>query len=51
MKKVEEKAEALEQRNKELEEKKRKIEEELMQLNQDEFDEDMEFGKVEEEMN
>ena len=48
MKKVEEKAEALEQRNKELEEKKRKIEEEL---NQDEFDEDMEFGKVEEEMN
>ena len=50
MKKIEDKAVALEQKNKELEERKRQIEEELKMLNEGDDDGDIEFGaKVEEE--
>jgi hypothetical protein len=47
--KMEEKAVALEIKNKELEERKRQIEEELNNLNAEEYDEDIEFGGHQEE--
>lgn len=46
---MEEKAVALEMKNKELEERKRQIEEELNNLNAEEYDEDIEFGGHQEE--
>ena len=49
MKKIEDRAVELERKNKELEERKRQIEEELKNLNANEDDEDIEFGKIAEE--
>ena len=50
MSNIEDKAEALERRNRELEERKRQIEEQLKMMNEGEEDGDIEFGgKVKED--